>query len=431
MFSHPRHQTIMERHKLIMDKLTRDAGRRTLPPMSSVISLVESSSSAAALSSKGRKVRKARPRPAAKTLLKDASATLSPSRDGSKGGGSGTWTSWRDQTWRNPPANIKSLVQEGSASLGRSCATSWGNTGDWGSVWWLPDVQDPDAAMVPLGKQTAVEEVGHGELPHLIFIPFKMPPDGGWPLVVFLHGSGESAGTTSLERVAIQGPPQHAGRDPESLNCAVLSPQKPATSKWYDDDIQAAVVALVDRYVVSHKIDAARVYLTGLSAGGCGCWGLGASPKYATRWAAIAPVCGGLRNRGLRRGAQALADTPIWCFHGANDATLPVSLSDTTVDACQRTPRSVGDVKYTRLDKAPHRDYAWHAAGINDMSGHASWVYAYYPPDRPAGDVPLYDWFFAHTRPQDAAPKPTETHRQSLARLAGSCVFDTDRVASV
>ena len=40
-----------------------------------------------------------------------------------------------------------------------------------------------------------------------------------------------------------------------------------------------------------YKIDAKRLYLTGLSMGGFGTWSLAA--KYPDRWAAIVPICGG------------------------------------------------------------------------------------------------------------------------------------------
>ena len=271
--------------------------------------------------------------------------------------------------------------------------------GSWSYTWWLPD-DLPEGEAVPLGTQVCVPARG-GLPPHLAFVPYKQPPDGGHPVLVFLHGSGESA-PTPLRRVALQGPPQTAGRDPASLDFAVLSPQKPKGREFSDDDVARGIVKLVDAYVASHRVDASRVYLTGVSAGGVGCWGLGAHAKYRARWAAIAPICGGLRSRGMRHGARALAATPVWCFHGANDDVLPVSMSDTTVDACARAARSA-PLRYSRLEHAAHRDYGWPCAGVHDRTGHAAWVHAYYPPDRPAGDVPLYAWLLDQSRSQDAA----------------------------
>ena len=131
--------------------------------------------------------------------------------------------------------------------------------GSWSYTWWLPD-DLPEGEAVPLGTQVCVPARG-GLPPHLAFVPYKQPPDGGHPVLVFLHGSGESA-PTPLRRVALQGPPQTAGRDPASLDFAVLSPQKPAGREFADDEIARGVVKLVDAYVASHRIDASRVYLT-------------------------------------------------------------------------------------------------------------------------------------------------------------------------
>ena len=66
--------------------------------------------------------------------------------------------------------------------------------------------------------------------------PRGPPPADGWPLLVFLHGQGRSS-PTPLPRVAIQGPPQTCGRAPGTMKMAVLSPQKPMSSQFYDNDV--------------------------------------------------------------------------------------------------------------------------------------------------------------------------------------------------
>ncbi|KAH8067864.1 hypothetical protein JL720_12364 [Aureococcus anophagefferens] len=253
----------------------------------------------------------------------------------------------RPRASRGCPANIEPMLEP---QPGADAPDRYESRGSWSYTWWLPD-DLPEGEAVPLGTQ---------------------------------------------------GPPQTAGRDPASLDFAVLSPQKPKGREFADDDVAGGIVKLVDAYVASHRVDASRVYLTGVSAGGVGCWGLGAHATYRARWAAIAPICGGLRSRGMRHGARALAATPVWCFHGANDDVLPVSMSDTTVDACARAARSA-PLRYSRLEHAAHRDYGWPCAGVHDRTGHAAWVHADYPPDRPAGDVPLYAWLLDQSRSQDAA----------------------------
>ena len=252
---------------------------------------------------------------------------------------------------------------------------------DWDSLWWLPAEGEPTP-----GKQVAVSS----RLPHLLYLP---DDPSAAPLLVFLHGQGESS-PTPLPMVALQGPPQTAGRNPKALPFAVLSPQKPRSSEFFDDDVASEILKLVDAYVASHHLDAKRVYLTGISQGGIGTWNLAA--RHPGRFAAIAPVAGGLRRP--KAGAAALAATPIWAFHGANDVVLPVSMSDRSVEACNAlAARAAEPAKYTRVPEAPGRDPSWGAAGIPDMPGHGGMCeVAYYPPD--GSPPPLYAWLLSHRR---------------------------------
>jgi len=275
--------------------------------------------------------------------------------------------------------------------------------GDWSSLWWLPK---HGSAPTP-GQQVAIAG-DSTTLPHLIFVPAGVPPTpDGWPLVVFLHGQGESSGASPLENVALQGPPQQAGRHPSHLPFAVLSPQKPLETEFFDPQVGSGIVSLIERYIAAHKLDASRVYLTGLSQGGIGTWGLASDPHYAARFAAIAPVCGGLVRGNLKHAASVLAETPIWAFHGANDHILPVHLSDESVAAANAHPGRAngraGEAKYTRIPEARGSDPAWAAAGVPQMEGHASWVDAYYPAGTKVSQmasVPLYQWLLSHRRPQ-------------------------------
>lgn len=66
-------------------------------------------------------------------------------------------------------------------------------SGLWDSLWWLPK----DGELSP-GTQVA----SHKTMPYLMFVPEEASPTDGWPLLVFLHGQGESS-PTPLPRVAI------------------------------------------------------------------------------------------------------------------------------------------------------------------------------------------------------------------------------------
>ena len=150
-----------------------------------------------------------------------------------------------------------------------------------------------------------------------------------WPLLIFLHGSGERG--DDLNTVKVHGPPKIADRDP-AFPFVLVSPQLPANEDW---DV-ARLDALLDRTLKTLRIDRSRIYLTGLSLGGHATWRWAAAEPW--RFAAIAPVAG----RGDIATACALKTMPVWAFHGDRDDTVPPEGSFAMVRAiraCGGAPR--------------------------------------------------------------------------------------------
>ncbi len=189
-----------------------------------------------------------------------------------------------------------------------------------------------------------------------------------WPLMLFLHGSGERG--TNLSKVSAHGPPKLA-KLKQDLPFIVISPQCPAGRRWDDETL----LALLDDVIARHSVDTNRVYLTGLSMGGYGTWSLGLS--HPERFAAIAPICGGgnliLGLLPDTKKQAALKTLPIWAFHGAKDNVVPPAESERMIAAA----KSAGckDVQLT----------------IYPDAGHDSWTEAYNNPK-------LFEWFLAHER---------------------------------
>lgn len=179
-----------------------------------------------------------------------------------------------------------------------------------------------------------------------------------WPLVLFLHGSGESG--TDLEKVKIHGPPkivEAKGPFPFIL----VSPQS-AGRGWNPDVLNG----LLDSVMKQYRVDKDRVYVTGLSMGGFGTWTLAAA--HPERFAAIAPICGG----GNPEDAPKLAKLPIWVFHGGKDPTVPVRRSEEMVSALKAAG---GNPKFTVYPEA----------------GHDSWTVTYDNPE-------FYKWLLEQKR---------------------------------
>lgn len=230
----------------------------------------------------------------------------------------------------------------------------------------LPGSQTLFAADPAPGKQVeqSLRLDDSVEVPYLFYLPedYDGTSDETWPLMLFLHGRGESRGPLSL--VAKWGPPRMVARN-ESLKYILVSPQCPAEDRWSSETQQANLDALLDHIVDQYQVDTDRVYLTGLSMGGFGSWAL--ASRTPERFAAVAPICGG----GDTAEATSLIDLPIWVFHGDQDRSVKIEESIEMVDAI----RAAGghNVMFTTLEHV----------------GHNCWSAAYATPE-------LYSWFDKH-----------------------------------
>lgn len=161
-----------------------------------------------------------------------------------------------------------------------------------------------------------------GVLKYLISVPEDYATKGPWPMILFLHGSGERG--DNVETVKVHGPPKliAAGRKVPAI---VVSPQCPADTKW--EDHLKALVALLDDIQRRYEVDPARIYLTGLSMGGSGAWILAADQPQ--RFAAVVICCGRKPKEPLKLAG--LKDVPFRVYHGARDPTVPLKDSEDLV----------------------------------------------------------------------------------------------------
>lgn len=196
----------------------------------------------------------------------------------------------------------------------------------------------PPPATAQQAKTFEQEITITAKLSYLLSLPvdYEKSKDS-WPLVLFLHGSGESG--SDLNKVKVHGPPKLVEtRGPFPF--ILVSPQSPGRS-WNPEVLNA----LVDSLIKEHRVDRDRVYLTGLSMGGFGTWALAAA--YPDKFAALVPICGG----GNPADASKLARLPIWVFHGAKDSVVPLRRSAEMVDALKAAG---GNPKFTVYPEGEH-----------------------------------------------------------------------------
>jgi len=206
-------------------------------------------------------------------------------------------------------------------------------------------------ALLPVyskAQQTAQKYVQ--ETQYLLYLPDGYANDTTtkWPLLIFLHGSGESG--TDLAKVKVHGPPKLIEQG-KKFPFIVVSPQAPPQTGWQVEVIKGMLTDLKKKY----RVDNDRVYLTGLSMGGFGTWNM--AEKFPDEFAAIAPICGG----GDADKIWQLRHMPVWCFHGAKDDVVPPSSSIKMVDSLKKYN---ANVKFTLYPEANHN--SWEVTYNND-----------------------------------------------------------------
>jgi predicted peptidase len=186
-----------------------------------------------------------------------------------------------------------------------------------------------------------------------------------WPVVLFLHGSGER-GDDNVRQLTV-GLPAVLPRLGDQYKAVVVIPQCADAQEWYGE-METQALAALEASIHEFRGDRRRLYLTGFSMGGAGTWYM-ARHK---RWAAALPVAGEVTRerddpfpidpppdlaRIIGAGdpfaalAATVGKTPVWAFHGSNDPVISATQSRRMVAALKAAG---GNVHYTEYAGAGH-----------------------------------------------------------------------------
>jgi predicted peptidase len=202
------------------------------------------------------------------------------------------------------------------------------------------------------------------ESKYVVFVPAAYQGDKPYPVILFLHGSGESGNDGKKQTTVGLG--KAIQTQEKDFPFLVVFPQSEKRNWQADTEDGKRAIAILDEVTRMYKTDPKRIYLSGLSMGGFGTWSLAA--KYPERWAAIVPICGG----GEPKTAETIKDLPCWCFHGDADRVVPPDRSRVMIEALKAAGGK------PRYDEYP---------GV----GHNSWDMAY-------ANKELYEWLLKQER---------------------------------
>jgi predicted esterase len=191
-----------------------------------------------------------------------------------------------------------------------------------------------------------------------LFVPITGGKHEKRPLIVWLHGHGEGGNDNTAHLRWIDRLIMPAPWTRERFPFFVLAVQcidgnrDWTTNDASQDNMVDVAAAILDRLLREFPIDRERVYLSGVSSGGTGCWELAVRhPKY---FAAVVPFSSG----GTSRPAlEQLVGIPIWVFHSNEDTKPPVDVVQRTVTNLQAVG---GTVELTQIPTGDHD--CWTAA---------------------------------------------------------------------
>lgn len=246
------------------------------------------------------------------------------------------------------------------------------------------------------GKQVSMKEGIIGDVidNYWIYLPRVHHSGRKWPVILFLQGGlGISADSTTSKN---DGPAKYTSIENDHMELdsyvkdsfIIINPHMRPGSYWERQWYQQynAMNSILDYVIKHHSGDATRIYVTGLSRGGNGTWGIGQLLNY--RIAAIVPVC------GITHGItdySCFKDLPVWITHCTGDKTHDYQESVDAVNNIEEIAR----VKFLRLNTAsPDKDdYLNHDYIFTTFikESHDAWSETY-------DKAEIYKWLLKHKK---------------------------------
>lgn len=208
--------------------------------------------------------------------------------------------------------------------------------------------------------------VGNRVYRYRVWLPARYTKLHHWPVVLYLHGSGER-GDDNLRQLSVGLGPA-VEKYGERYKTIVVFPQCRMGEEWYGE-MESQALAALEQTIREFHGDRRRVYLTGISMGGAGAWYMA---RHRRKWAAVVPVCGEVARAAddpfpsdpppdiarivgaldpFAAMAEAVGKTPVWEFHGSDDDVIPVTQSRSMFAALKRIG---GNVRYTEYPGTGH-----------------------------------------------------------------------------
>jgi predicted esterase len=251
-----------------------------------------------------------------------------------------------------------------------------------------------------------------------------------YPLIIWVHGAGQigQGNTADLPKILEWGVPKiiSEGGFPASFRVNGVDHSFIIISPQFMGWPSAINLGGIISYVTSnYRVDADRIYLMGISAGGGGIWDYAsASVANSDKIAAMIPFCGTTNPTQTLASRIAASKLPIWAFHNTHDGTVPVAYSRNWVNYINSyVPAPSPAAKLTEFPVQSN----------NAVIAHECWSMATLPSYKPEG-INIYEWLLQYKRRttvSNAAPVARAGNDASVVlpatlNLNGSSSSDAD-----
>lgn len=183
------------------------------------------------------------------------------------------------------------------------------------------------------GKQVLITEGFPNKVldAYWLYLPKSYTEKRMWPLILYLQG-GDAAAGPYPKTVKDGGPVNYILRQrnevlPDSF--VIINPHmRPGTREqrqWYNN--ADGLIHIINQAIEQNNVDPNRIYLTGLSRGGHGTWGV--AKRHPDKLAAIAPIAGAIT---CKTNCEKLEDLPIWIIHNDGDPVVDYEYPVKTVN---------------------------------------------------------------------------------------------------
>lgn len=224
-----------------------------------------------------------------------------------------------------------------------------------------------------------------------LYLPREYDKSMEWPVILFLQGGtgiGPDPGTSKLAGPAAYAMMDLGNREFKSYvkdSFIIINAHMRPGSYWERQYYQqySTFNEILDAVIGNYSGDPDRVYLTGLSRGGNGTWGLAQTLSH--RFAAIVPICG--RIHGVT-DFSSFDSLPIWIAHCTGDHLHKYQES---LEAVRQIEAYSGSPFLHMKDAAPKgKKYleAKHIFTTFERDSHDAWSETY-------SQVQLYKWLLS------------------------------------